>query len=168
MFSMSAAFLCLPKAALEKAFLIVYFPFALPFCSPQKIFPLRRFVILCMESNSSGRITEHMAGGWWSGMLSWKPWLVSIPAVFRGQSSMQSGSNKSHVPRGMLLSFFSFFSKLSSFTTSEKVWRAGLGNWMQDLYFAENYAEWDMLREGQQWWMGTFCWAKSKATCHSI
>lgn len=45
-------------------------------CTAFFVFPLRRFVILSMESKSGGGITKSMVGGWWSGMLCWKPWLV--------------------------------------------------------------------------------------------
>lgn len=64
MFFMSAAFLPLPKTALEKAFLFVYLSFALPSVHPPlpEIFTLRRFVILSREFSSNGGITESMVG----------------------------------------------------------------------------------------------------------
>lgn len=167
MFSMSAAFLCLPKASLERAFLIAYFSFALPFLFPWKNIPIKK---VCHSFHGiQEQWGDNRIHGWW--MMIWDAVLETLTCVPWHQQRPKCGRmalTRHMLPGDMLLSSFSFFPKLSSFTTSEKMWRGGLGNWVQDLYFAENCAEWDILREGQQWLMGISCWAKSKRTYHSV
>lgn len=126
MFSMSAAFLFLPKAALEKAFLIVYFSFALPSLLPSTNSPIEK---VCHSFHGiQQQWGDNRIHGWW--MMIWDALLEILTCVLWHQQYSEAKAQcrvalTSHIfLEDMLLSSFSF-SKLSSFTTSEKMWRGG-------------------------------------------
>lgn len=77
MFSVSAAFLRLPKAALEKAFLIVYFSFALLSLFPSTNIPIKK---VCHSFHGiRQQWGDNRIHGWW--MMIWDALLEALTSV---------------------------------------------------------------------------------------